>query len=289
MHFLIHIIKLKDGETISWRLMKVSLMLIWLMFIRHILSVYNDIPLPAGVCSIFPCDFFKIDIFRSILIPISYILSFLYIFEYRMKLTTFLIFIFTIFTFSFEESNGIYGRTAILTSVFGVQFIAYILKGKKYADPILFSRQIIAAAYTLAGISKLTKTGITWPLDAPYLLLQIKKGAYYSYFNNGDTTFLDSQNIIIKFFTDHPYLLLISLFSVFLLELCSFIILVNNKTAFAYGILLLLMHIGIWYTMDIIIYYIVYPMVIILLNPLDLIYKSVVALNKFSPKKYLYR
>lgn len=248
--------------------MKLLLAYVWLSFLQPVLHYYHEVPMPAGVCAYLPCDFFGYAWVRGLLWYLALVLVVLYIFEFRMRITLFLMALLSLFAFSLEESNGIYNRTAILSALMLAQFLAYVFRRAKGVDPVSFSRQIIAAAYTLACLSKLRQSGFTWAWDAPNLLLQIRKGAYYAYFDGGNTTQLQLAQDMGEFFAAWPALLYGGLLLAFLLELFSFVILINARTAFWYGILLLFMHLGIYLVMDIIIYPIVYPMLVVLLNPL---------------------
>jgi hypothetical protein len=190
----------------------------------------------------------------------------LYVLEYKMKWATLGISIISLLVFSIEESNGVYSRTALFSAVFCAQTLAYWFTLKPIQQALTFSKQIIAAGYTLAGISKVLHSGF-WPADAPYLLLQIKKGIlnnYFNFSNNGDVQF---QMACFDFFTVHSNLLVCLLTIVLLIELFAFLAIINDTICIIYGVLLLSMYLGIQFVMDIYIFPIANPMLILFLNP----------------------
>lgn len=258
--------KLKPNETIGWRVMKLSLMLIWFMFVVYILVSYNSITIPAGFCRFFPCFFVERIWFKLLLGSLMCSFAIAYIVEYQMKYATLGISIISLLVFSIEESNGVYSRTALFSAVFCAQTLAYWFTLNPIQQALAFSKQIIAAGYTLAGISKVLHSGF-WPADAPYLLLQFKKGILNNYYNVGSVDAVQHQVFFLNYFSEHQTLLMLLLTGVLLLELFAFVALINAKATFIYGLLLFAMHMGIQMTMDIFLYPISLPMLILFLNP----------------------
>lgn len=196
-----------------------------------------------------------------------YFFAALYVLEYQMKWATLGVSIISLLVFSIEESNGVYSRTAIFSAIFCVQTLAYWFTIKPIQQALAFSKQIIAAGYTLAGLSKMLHSGF-WPADAPYLLLQIKKGILNNYYNFGNNDDVQSQLAFFDFFTLHPNLLVCLLTIVLFVELFAFIALIGDKVCIVYGVLLLSMHLCIQLVMGIYISPIANPMLILFLNPL---------------------
>lgn len=260
------IFKLQQGETIAWRIIKIPLMLIWIPLIHSILTTYSSITLPVGFCRLFPCSIIAYAGFRTLIAILMYFFAALYVLEYQMKWATLGVSIIALLVFSIEESNGVYSRTAIFSAIFCVQTLAYWFTLKPIQQALAFSKQIIAAGYTLAGISKVLHSGF-WPAGAPYLLLQFKKGILNNYYNVGSIDAVQHQVFFLGYFSEHQTLLMVLLTGVLLLKLFAFVALINAKAIIIYGLLLFAMHIGIQMTMDIFLYPISLPMLILFLNP----------------------
>jgi hypothetical protein len=259
--------KLQEQETMAWRIIKVSLMLIWFAFVEYLLRAYNDVPIPAGFCRIFPCALIEYTWFKMVITILMRVFAILYVLEFQMKWATLGIALISLIMFSIEESNGVYTRTAIFSAVFCVQALAYWYSSHPIAAARAYSIQVVAAGYSLAGISKVLHSGF-WPADASNLLLQFKKGILNNYYNVGSVEAVQSQVFYLGFFVEHQTLLVVLLTGVLFLELFAFLALVNPRATVVYGILLLTMHIGIHLTMDIFLYPISLPMIILFLNPL---------------------
>jgi hypothetical protein len=267
--------RLKEGETLYWRLLKLSLAWVWFKAVGTAVMLHLRPDTVTGICRYLPCDWLALPWLSPLLMIICMMLALLYVLEIRMKWTCLLMFAVSLVVFSYEQSVGIYNRTATFTALFMVQALAYIFTQDKAANRLRFSVQIIAATYTLSGLSKLTESGWRWVTDAPYLLLQMKKGAYQHYYAAGDAGFLVEKQAYVDFFTRYPGLLVFLLGTVLLAELSAVLMLTGKRMALIYGVILTGMHIGIYLFMDILIRPIAYPMCIILLNPLYRLYQAV--------------
>lgn len=259
--------KRKEGEDLSWRMLKISFALVWLNAILPVFFSYGAPSMVSGCCHVLPCHWMAAAMVRYTVLLLALGLLVAYTVEWKMKWVSLLLFLVSGFIFSYEESNGVQQRTALFTLVFLFQTLAYFTRNPAGIRHF-FSLQAVAATYMLSGISKLMTSGWRWPLDAPHLLLQIQKGAYYRYFDTGNAAVLQAKQHYIDFFAAHPGLLQVLLVLVLLLELTTFMILVNRRIRWIYGIALLIMHAAIYLVMDIIIAPVVYTMLIVLLNPL---------------------
>ena len=164
-----------------------------------------------------------------------------------------------------------------MSLVFFAQSMAYILdhykNGSRLAtNRVQFSLQAVAAVYTLAAISKINASGIHWLTDAPYLSLQILKSFSFEYVTTGDTTYLNQGIAKASWVLQHPFITRFLLGSSLVLESLSLIMITGKKRALIYGILLLSMHLGIKWAMNISFESISLPMVTFCLNPLYLVY-----------------
>ena len=206
------------------------------------------------------------------------ILAILYVTEKKMIFTTLSISLLLFVSFSLHESYGVQLRTGILPLLFLVQSIAYFLNKTKPQqlknDVIGFSVQTIAACYTLAGISKVIESGFGWIADSKFTVLQMLK--------SNQTHFLDERLLKSKIFSsnidfvmDHPVIISSLMLGAIIIELTCGLAIINKKTRILYGILLLSMHVGIWYFFNIIIVSFTVPVILFMVNPLWLVYKKI--------------
>lgn len=146
---------------------------------------------PIGICRFINIDWLFTTHTKPILITVLIASTILYIMGIKMVLTTAMLFLISLCIVSFHESNGIYARATVLTAVTGVQFWAYLLKQvnsqfhiEKYRHQ--YSVQLIAAAYTLAGLSKIASSGLAWFQSPKGFSLQLVKNYYFIYSDTGN-------------------------------------------------------------------------------------------------------
>ena len=261
--------------TIEWKFMKISFVTFWLNAIITIFIKNNFIPMPIGVLSFLQPNssvdfYFKLMSLITIMIAIYF-----YISEKHMIWITLFLFLISVLVFTIEESNGIFRRNDLFSFIFFSQFLSYIFKAKNIdsniqKNRVQFSVQVIAIGYTLSAISKLSASGLNWVFDGRKMPLQIMKSFFYSFVNDGNNFFIQKGNEMIKTFNNNLYLIYFLLgFSLFL-EFFAVISIFNKKISFIYGLLLLVMHIGIYWVLDIAIKGIYIPMLIFMVNPLFL-------------------
>jgi hypothetical protein len=231
--------------------------------------------MPIGVLSFLQPNssvdfYFKLMSLFTIMIAIYF-----YISEKHMIWITLFLFLISVLVFTIEESNGIFRRNDLFSFIFFSQFLSYIFKAKNIdsniqKNRVQFSVQVIAIGYTLSAISKLSASGLNWVFDGRKMPLQIMKSFFYSFVNDGNNFFIQKGNEMIKTFNNNLYLIYFLLgFSLFL-EFFAVISIFNKKISFIYGLLLLVMHIGIYWVLDIAIKGIYIPMLIFMVNPLFL-------------------
>jgi hypothetical protein len=261
--------------TIEWEFMKISFVIFWLNAIITIFIEDNFIPMPIGVLSFLqPNSSISVSLKLVCLILIMIAIYF-YISEKQMIWVTSFLFITSVLVFSIEESNGIFRRNDLFSFIFFSQFFSYVFKAKNIdsnieKNRVQFSVQVIAVGYTLSAISKLNASGLNWVFDGRKMPLQIMKSFFYSYVNDGNNFFIQKGNEMIKTFNNNLYLVYFLLgFSLFL-EFFAVVSIFNKKISFIYGLLLLVMHIGIFWVLDVAIKGIYIPMLIFMVNPLFL-------------------
>jgi hypothetical protein len=264
-----------EYSTLEWKCMKIFFAYQFFLFSNYILYKFNSIPYPVGIYRLVGHSYFPDHTIKICISVFVVILLALYIADIKMIVCTLLLFVISVLIFSIGESNGMWGRNGLLSIIFMAQFIAYIFHyygiGRSLnRNRVQFSLQAIAAVYTLAAISKINTSGINWLIDSPNLALQVLKSFSYEYVTTGDVSYqvagLSKANWIIQ----HPLLTKILLGGSLLLEAFSFLILINKKWAFFYGLLLLSMHVGIKVFLDLFFPCISMPMVAFCINPLYL-------------------
>ncbi len=262
-------------STIEWNFMKISFVIFWLNAIVTILSKNNFIAMPIGLLSFLqPNSIIDISFKLMCLITIMVAIYF-YIMEKQMIWTTLFLFLISVLVFTIEESNGIFRRNELFSFIFFSQFLSYVFKAKNIdsniqKNRVQFSVQVIAIGYTLSAISKLNVSGLNWVFDGKKMPLQIMKSYFYSYVNDGNNFFIQKGNEMIKTFNNNLYLVYFLLGFSLLLEFFAVISILNKKISFIYGLLLLVMHIGIFWVLDVAIKGIYIPMLIFMVNPLFL-------------------
>jgi hypothetical protein len=208
------------------------------------------------------------------------LLTILYLFERKMKLTLFALFVVSLIIYSAHESYGVQLRTGLIPLIFLAQFFAYRCfqkdPEKLYYNRIYYTVQVIVASYTLSALSKLITSGFSWLYDAKYMVLQMLKSNQTHYFD-GLVPYDAIHSWKVDFVLNSPIFMSILLLGALLIELTSSIGLINTKTRLTYGILLLMMHIGIYFFFNILIKPFIIPMVLFMINPFWLGY---VAFNK---------
>lgn len=272
---------------IEWKLMKISLVIFWLKAILIIIMENSFIPMPIGVLSFLPSNTNISFYLKSFCIIAIIIILYFYISEKQMIWATLFLFIISVLVFTIEVSNGIFRRNDLFSFVFFAQFLSYVFKVKNIdsnikKNRVQFSVQVIAVGYTLSAISKLSASGVNWVLDGRKMPLQIMKSFFYSYVNEGNIYFIQKGNELANNLNNNLYLIYFLLGISLFLELFALVSIFNKKNALIYGLLLMLMHFGIYIVLDIVIKGVYIPMIIFLVNPLFLFWMIFKALkNKF--------
>lgn len=262
-------------SSVKWLFIKIAVMF---MLFPVFSILFNYLPHPTGLWSLLNINLLH---YPSVKIGIAFfiaVLLVLYLLEKYMIWTTALLFIASVLVFSIKESNGIMSRAGLVSLVLIAQCAAYFFhhfnkNSNLNYDRIQFSLQFIVAMYMLAAISKWNDSGLYWIIDAPKIALQIQKSYDYAFVTNGDFSYHEKGRYIAEWITSHPLITRLLMASALLLETFSCLMLINRKWAFFYGILLLGMHLGIMYTMDISSF--MMPLVIFCFNPLFLLYTLV--------------
>lgn len=259
-------------QNLEWISIKLCLAFVGIMGLYNMIKESHEIIAPVGICKIYSFDILFTPNGKIVINAILIIAMLFYILEKKMVWSTLVLSIISIIVISYHESNGIFNRATVMSGIWIAQFIAYLrfhysskFDIAKYR--IQYPIQIIAAIYTLAGISKIEASGVFWFWNSELFSLQIFKNFFCSFADSGNLLFLQKANDFVAFFQNYSILgkslLGISLF----LELFCVIALKNKKLQILWGLGLLSMHLGIAFFMDIGISTVAFPMVIFFLNP----------------------
>jgi hypothetical protein len=262
-----------EFSQIEWLTIKVPFIFYWLRKILGILFTYKSTIVPHGIFSLGGISETTLAWLNPVLIILTVLLVAAYLVDFKMVLTTLLLFVVSVFTFSLEESNGVLNRSSLLSFLFFAQAIAYLIPlFNPFFTPknnrILFSIQAIAATYTLSALSKLKVTGISWIFSGKYMTLQILKSYQYKYVTNGNWEVIERGNEMALFIQNHPKLVMVLLTIALILELFALLCLRNKYSIIIYGALLTIMHFSMAVVMDINLSSISAPMFIFMINPL---------------------
>ncbi|MEY4659586.1 MAG: hypothetical protein RJB36_1352 [Bacteroidota bacterium] len=257
----------------EWFFMRFSLAITWMYFAFPSLWNAVEVSVPVGIASFIPLGIFLlVPVKIAVLFSASYFLG-QYVYGTKQQLATLVISIISLLIFTMEESSGVFSRVSLLTLVWMVQFLAYVISANKPEDRhhriIHASLQMIVAAYLLSAYSKWSSSGWHWVSDAKNLDLQVLKGFYFHWADNGNLSQIHKGNEMIQVVHQNQWLINLVLWFSLLLESFVFLMLWNRNATRIFGYMLVCMHIGIYVIMGgILILPVIMPMVIFTLNPL---------------------
>jgi hypothetical protein len=262
----------------AWFCLKLFLAFFWLNEMNYMIWETNKVLIPVGVCTIFDCSCisnqgFKVALSLSLLVGLFFYLKS----EKYNGITLPLLFLFSVFIISSNESTGVFMRASLFSMVWFGQWLAHLIH-KKNPDKLRKYRhqyvvQLITATYCLAGVSKILDAGWNWPEQGSELLaLSSIKGFYFDFFDTGNHTNLNLGYSIAYTILNHKTLVCLFLWATLILELSTPLANLSLRLTFFYGILLFLMHRGIDYSMNIVIGGTYYSMLAFMVNPIGIIY-----------------
>ncbi len=246
---------------------------LWFLAMAFKVKSAGDCLYPVGVCRLYSFEpLFTTLLGKGLLLMVMAFCVWRYIFEKNMVLVLWAMFLLSILIITYQESTGIFARATVYSTVLGAQLLAYYLNGRlqvfnlrKYR--VLFSVQMVAAGYTLAGIAKLRASGLGWAFDIPEFALQVFKNHFFLYADSGMSTHFDRGYAIASFLLSEPVLGTMLLEIALVLEAACLVVLIGWRIRMLWGVALMLMHLGIAYIMGIGISAIAFPMVIFFINP----------------------
>lgn len=254
-------------EGLWWFTAKLSLLLLWMPAMVLKLFQGGEPLYPSGIFMLINGHFMALPLVKWILAASMLVAGILYLFEKYMHYTTAVLSMLSVLIISYQESNGIYARAAPYSLVFIGQFIAYVRRQQIEENRVLYTIQLIAAAYTLAGITKVADSGINWFTEGSLFALQILKNYTYLWADTAQESYLLTGNQISTWLTTHPAYTSTLLALALILELFCLLALINGTIRMVWGLGLLGMHIGIAVVMGIGFSSIFFPMLIFFINP----------------------
>jgi hypothetical protein len=112
------------------------------------------------------------------------------------------------------------------------------------------AQQMAAAAYVVAGATKLLRSGFAWFSESPNIAIQVLKIGNQHYYGDGDKTPFDHAQKVAAVISEYPHItqwmLGIGLFA----ELLAFLALYNRKLGLIVGLSLVAMHLVVGYLMQ---------------------------------------
>jgi hypothetical protein len=145
-------------------------------------------------------------------------------------------------------------HTQLLAMVLLAQLVAYLSGGwtlrraaprRVHDRAASYSLEVIAAAYVLAGLTKVVLSRGRWIIDLPMIATDIVKSYGQAYCTSGAPGWLARGDAIAAFALTHPNGMRALFAPGPLLELGAGLALVGRRSAFAVGTGLVLMHLGI--------------------------------------------
>lgn len=254
----------------EYLLLRLSFGLYWFYNFHWSLWHFQHCHIPVGIAKWITLDFLALHSVKVFFTLLAFTCILFYFSGKYLRLSLGLLFILSLLVFSAEESAGVFYRVSLLTMIWFAQLLATILYDwQQQRDKITyFSVQIIAAAYLLAAYSKWTSSGISWVSDAKYFDLQVLKGEYFNWASDLQARHLEVATRKVHFVAEHLFAIQVLLTLSLVLETFALFILRSKKWAFYFGICLSLMHLGIYYMMDIFIAPVAIPMLLFLINPM---------------------
>lgn len=223
----------------------------------HLKIPYAGQPYPNGLAHVFDLTLFSSPLAMGVLLAVLAVACLVYVAGRFMIGATGVMLFALVVTGTLANSQGaiIHARQIVALVALG-QFIAYLSGARRsgmapearlrrpgdHDLALHYSKQAIASAYVVAGVTKLIKSGGSWIADAPNLALQVvKTNDQHAYSFIGDSA-VGAMDPWASMIAAHPNLSRIFFGGGLLLELGAFLALAGRRAAFAVGIGLLAMH-----------------------------------------------
>lgn len=246
---------------------------------------------PTGLAHIFPLTWLAIpDVFRVCQIVVA-AAAILYTANRFMLLATGAMTLVHVLIFTLDNSQGATNHAYHLISiVLLAQFLTYLSphlirriegwrktslprlfgtdKGIRLNDLALyFSQQAIAAAYVVAGLSKLIRSKGLWVWQSPNVSVELMKSNAQNFYNRLeiDSTFEHRQQVA-QWMIDNPMITRVLMGGGLVIELFAFLALRSRLGALLTGLAIIALHYGIYISMGLFFKYNIAIVIIFFIN-----------------------
>jgi hypothetical protein len=255
----------------TWELRVMRLFFAVLVFWRLDRPAVAEAPHPHGIANLVDLTFLADPWVFTVLKSFLVVPLILFVWGRWMTVSLTLILAAMIGTQTLNQSQGAIGhRSQIVGLVLLALWLAYLVgprlrrsRGTWWrADltvddlGIYWAQQMIAAAYCVAGITKLAVTGFQlvplaprWILNVQYIPVQITKTHEEAYYTAFDPEMLDRGRFLAELFVQNPDLTRLFFSGGLVLELFAFLLLMGRRWAAGMGVALIGMHMMIALTM----------------------------------------
>ncbi|MCB1099677.1 MAG: hypothetical protein KDN22_29165 [Verrucomicrobiae bacterium] len=112
------------------------------------------------------------------------------------------------------------------------------------------AQQMAAAAYVVAGATKLLRSGFAWFSESPNIAIQVLKIGNQHYYGDGDKAPFDHAQKVAAVISAYPHITQLMLGVGLFAELLAFFALYNKKLGLTVGLSLVAMHLFVGYLMQ---------------------------------------
>ncbi|MGK0190088.1 MAG: hypothetical protein ACI9R3_005908 [Verrucomicrobiales bacterium] len=112
------------------------------------------------------------------------------------------------------------------------------------------AQQMAAAAYVVAGVTKVLRSGVAWFWDSPNIAIQVMKIGNQHYYGDGNKASFEHAQQVAAVISAHPHITQLMLGAGLLAEFLAFLALYNRKLGLIIGLNLVAMHLMVGYLMQ---------------------------------------
>lgn len=228
--------------------MRIFTLVSWWPWILLIIFRFNSQPFPVAICQYVDCSVITYYPINWIIVLLMLVASYFYIRErHTIAVTVFFILI-SVLSFSLERSNGLTYRSEMMSMVWIGQLVAYAVYQYKRSKGLLttdhhpgplvihYSKQMLAAAFVVSAIYKLSVAGIFWVVDSPNVALQVVKTNMDVMYTFGADWVEGHGKGLASIILAYPNLFRFLFFCGISLELLSFVAVFNKRAALGVGL-----------------------------------------------------
>jgi len=219
-------------------------------------SPFHAQPRPVGIAHFMDVTWISSEALHPYLVGIFWIAVALYVIGFLPMLATTILFVLHMVAGTLGNSHGATHHTvqivgfALLGQVLAHLYFKFSQLRKKESllvktphGPLIYcTTQLVAAAYVVAGLSKMLRSRGSWLKDSENLTVQMEKGIRKNFYDTHSEQGNDAIHWFVRFMDESPLIAKAMLGSGLILELFAFLALINRWTLAIFGIGLWLMH-----------------------------------------------